>query len=103
MAQNWSYAVLSKMASKAGGPEKLVEQIHLDGKNTGRIEMLPVVGAAAVGASILTAVGIKLRDICKAKKQIKQEEVELAKEELIKGIREYAAELADEKEEEHNE
>lgn len=55
MAQNWDYAELSKDAKVAGGPEKYVEMLELASKEAGKMEMLPWLGVAAVGASLLAA------------------------------------------------
>lgn len=60
MAQNWDYAELSKAAKAAGGPEKYVEMLERASKEAGKMEMLPWVGVAAVGASLLTAATIKI-------------------------------------------
>lgn len=62
MAQNWDYAELSKAAKAAGGPEKYVEMLELVSKEAGKMEMLPWLGVAAVGASLLTAATIKVVD-----------------------------------------
>ena len=69
MAQNWDYAELSKAAKVAGGPEKYVEMLELTSKDAGKMEMLPWIGAAAVGASLVTVAAIKVVDYFKAKKQ----------------------------------
>lgn len=97
MAQNWDYAELSKAAKSAGGPEKYVEMLELASKDAGKMEMLPWVGVAAVGASLLTAATIKVVDYFKSKKKTTRNEIELAKEEIIKGIKEYDAAHAKEK------
>ena len=55
MGQKWDYAELSKAAKIAGGPEKYVEMLESASKDEGRMEMLPWIGVAAVGASLLTA------------------------------------------------
>lgn len=52
MAQNWDYAELSKAAKVAGGPEKYVEMLELASKEAGKMEMLPWLVVAAVGASL---------------------------------------------------
>ncbi len=96
MAQNWDYAELSKAAKAAGGPEKYVEMLELASKDAGKIEMLPWVGVAAVGASLLTAATIKVVDYFKSKKKMNQIEIEMAKEEIINGIKEYDATHQDE-------
>ena len=95
MAQNWDYAELSKAAKAAGGPEKYVEMLERASKEAGKMEMLPWVGVAAVGASLLTAGTIKIVDYFKSRKT-NNLEIEIAKEELIKGIKEYDAAHPDE-------
>ena len=94
MAQNWDYAELSKAAKAAGGPEKYVEMLELTSKDAGKMEMLPWIGAAAVGASLVTA--IKVVDYFKAKKKKNEMEIAKAKEEIINGIKEYDAMHPDE-------
>lgn len=89
MAQNWDYAELSKAAKAAGGPEKYVEMLELTSKDAGKMEMLPWIGAAAVGASLVTAAAIKVVDYFKAKKKKNEMEIAKAKEEIINGIKEY--------------
>lgn len=88
IAKNWDYAELSKAAKAAGGPEKYVEMLELASKEAGKMEMLPWVGAAAVGATLLTTATIKIVDHLKSRKN-NNIEIEMAKEELIKGIKEY--------------
>lgn len=95
MAQNWDYAELSKAAKAAGGPEKYVEMLERASKEAGKMEMLPWVGVAAVGASLLTAATIKIVDYFKSR-TTNNLEIEIAKEELIKGIKEYDAAHPDE-------
>ena len=102
MAQNWDYAELSKAAKAAGGPEKYVELIELASKEAGKMEMLPWIGAAAVGASLLTAATIKVVDYFKSKKKAAHNEIVLAKEEIINGIKEYDAAHANEEGGEEN-
>lgn len=102
MAQNWDYAELSKAAKAAGGPEKYVELLELASKNAGKMEMIPWIGATAVGVSLLTATTIKVVDYFKSKTITAQNEVELAKAEIIKGIREYNAAHANEEGGEEN-
>lgn len=96
MAQNWDYAELSKAAKAAGGPEKYVEMLELTSKDAGKMEMLPWIGATAVGASLVTAAAIKVVDYFKAKKKKNQMEIVKAKEEIINGIKEYDAMHPDE-------
>lgn len=92
MAQNWDYAELSKAAKAAGGPEKYVEMLEHTSRNAGKMEILPWIGVAALGASLLTAAAIKVVDYFKAKNQQNQEDIETAKQEIIAGIRAYDAE-----------
>ena len=81
MAQNWDYAELSKAAKAAGGPEKYVEMLELVSKEAGKMEMLPWLGVAAVGASLLTAATIKVVDYFKSRKKNNETEIEKAKAE----------------------
>ena len=92
MAQNWDYAELSKAAKAAGGPEKYVEMLERASRDAGKMEMLPWVGVAALGASLLTAAAIKVVDYFKSKKQQNQEDIEVVKQEIIAGIKAYDAE-----------
>lgn len=89
MAQNWDYAELSKAAKAAGGPEKYVDMLEQASKDAGKMEMLPWLGVAAVGASLLTAATIKVVDYFKSKKKKNEAEIEKAKEEIINGIKYY--------------
>ena len=92
MAQNWDYAELSKAAKAAGGPEKYVEMLECASRDAGKMEMLPWVGVAAVGASLLTVAAVKVVDYFKSKKRQNQEDIEAAKQEIISGIKAYDAE-----------
>ena len=92
MAQNWDYAELSKAAKVAGGPEKYVEMLERASRDAGKMEMLPWVGVAAVGASLLTVAAVKVVDYFKSKKRQNQEDIEAAKQEIIAGIKAYDAE-----------
>ena len=97
MVRNWDYAELSKAAKAAGGPEKYVELLELASKKAGKLEMLPWIGAAAAGASLFTTATIKVIDYFKSKKEAAHNEIVLAQEEIIKGIKEYDAAHANEK------
>ena len=92
MAQTWDYAELSKAAKAAGGPEKYVEMLERASRDAGKMEILPWVGVAAVGASLLTVATIKVIDYFKSKKKQSQEDIEAAKQEIIAGIKAYDAE-----------
>ena len=89
--EKWNYAELSKVAKAVGGPEKYVELIEKESRKDGRNEMLPWIGVAAVGASLLTAGTIKIINKFKARKDKKNEEIEEIKKELIEGIKEHDA------------
>ena len=95
MTQNWDYAELSKAAKAAGGPEKYVEMLERASRDAGKMEMLPWVGVAAVGASLLTVAAVKVVDFFKSKKRQKQEDIEAAKQEIVEGINAYDAEHKD--------
>ena len=92
MAQDWDYAELSKAAKVAGGPEKYVEMLERASRDAGKMEMLPWVGVAAVGASLLTVAAVKVVDFFKSKKRHNPEDIEAAKQEIIAGIKAYDAE-----------
>lgn len=92
MAQNWDYAELSKASKAAGGPEKYVEMLERASRDAGRMEMLPWVGVAAVGASLFTVATVKVVDYFKSKKRQNREDIEAAKQEIIVGIKTYDAE-----------
>lgn len=98
MAQNWDYAKLSKAAKAAEGPEKYVEMLELASKEAGKMEMLPWLGVAAMGASLLTATTIKVVDSFKSRKKNNEAEIEKAKAEIINGIKEYDATHPEEEE-----
>lgn len=89
MAQNWDYAELSKAAKMVGGPEKYVEMLESASKDAGKMEILPWIGVAAVGASLLTAATIKVADYFKSKRAQNQQAIDTAKQEIITGIKAY--------------
>ena len=90
---SWNYAELSAEAKKNGGPEKLVEKLI----NSGKAEMVPWIGVAAV-SGIAIGIGIqKLIDYFSAKKAESKEAIEEAKREIIQGIKAYDAEHSDQK------
>ena len=97
MVQKWDYAELSKAAKMAGGPEKYVEMLESASEDAGKMEMLPWIGVAAVGASLLTVATIKVVDYFKAKRAQDQQAIDTAKQEIISGIKAY-----DEEQEQNN-
>lgn len=91
MSTEWPYADLSKAAKAAGGPEKYVDMLVTAAKNSGKLEVLPWVGAAAVGASLLTFATMKVINYFRAQKEKSNQAMEIAKQEIINGIKEYDA------------
>ena len=89
MAENWNYAELSKAAKLAGGPEKYIDMLEEASKAVGRTEMLPWVGVTTVSTSLLTLASVKIVSYFKSKKGKNENEIINAKEEIIKGIKEY--------------
>lgn len=84
---SWNYAELSKLAKENGGPEKLVETLVESGKKS----IYPWVGVAFAGGVVLT-IGIqKVVQYFKYKHEISSQAVDLAKQELIQGIKDYDA------------
>lgn len=87
----WDYAELSKMAKASGGPEKFVDLLI----NSGKRKMFPWI-LRAFGVGIVTGIAMVVA-VCKAYKYISEKksesdtEMELAKQELIQGIKDYDA------------
>jgi hypothetical protein len=86
----WNYAELSKLAKANGGPEKLIELLVKSGEK----KVLPWVGVAFAGGVITTIVVQEIIEFF-SRKDISSAEVESAKKELIKGIKDYDATQAD--------
>lgn len=85
MSKDWDYAKLSALAKENGGPENLVNTLVESGKN----QMKPYV-AVAFAAGVLGAIAvIKVVAYLREKKKQSAQEVEAAKQELIRGIKEY--------------
>ncbi len=83
----WDYAELSKMAKANGGPEKLVDLLI----NSGKRKMFPWLGVAAAVGVATTVVVQKAYKYLSDKKAESNTEMELAKQELIQGIKDYDA------------
>ena len=89
----WDYAELSAAAKANGGPEKFVEALEKASKAAGRAEgqteMIPWFVVAVASATALTLAAVKVVSHLKKKKNISQLEADIAKTEIIRGIREY--------------
>ena len=85
----WDYARLSKMAASEGGPENLVAKLIASGVETGRREMIPWIGAAAVGGSVVSVATGTAIAYFKNRKIKKELEIEATKLQLINEIRTY--------------
>ena len=83
----WDYAELSKMAKANGGPEKLVDLLI----NSGKRKMFPWLGVAAAVGVATTVVVQKAYKYLSDNKTESNTEMELAKQELIQGIKDYDA------------
>lgn len=83
----WDYAELSKMAKANGGPEKLVDLLI----NSGKRKVFPWLGAAVVVGVATTVLVQKAYRYLSNKKAESNAEMELAKQELIQGIKDYDA------------
>ena len=81
-----NYAELSKAAKEAGGPEAYIDFLEKVNRQKGRSEMLPWIVVSALGASLVTA---KIVNVIKSRKQLKENEIEAVKSELIEKINEY--------------
>lgn len=86
----WDYANLSKLAKENGGPEELVNKLV----NSGKLQMLPWV-FVSFGCGVAAA---KLVQYFKKIKAKSAAELEDAKQEVIRGIKEYDATHVDESE-----
>lgn len=83
----WDYAELSKMAKANGGPEKLIDLFI----NSGKRKMFPWLGAAVAVGVATTVLVQKVYKYLYDKKADSNTEMELAKQELIQGIKNYDA------------
>ena len=95
---SWNYAELSKLAKRAGGPEKLIKLVKETSKKAGRREMVPFIYLGFfLGVGVTTAyqkvVGVIKDSRCQADEAEKAAEIE-----LIRGIREYDLEHPEQEE-----
>lgn len=83
----WSYAELSKLAKVNGGPKKLVDLLIKSGEK----KMQPWLGVAFAGG-IAATIGVQeIIEHFSQQKDISSPEVELAKKEIIQGIKDHDA------------
>lgn len=92
---NWNYAMLSRMAKAAGGPEKLVETIISSSVSRGKRLMIPWILLAAAGGSAGTYFTMRAVDRWRSRRIGEGEKTERAGAELVRGIREYDAAHSD--------
>ncbi len=85
MSKSWDYAELSKLAKENGGPENLVNILVESGKK----QMIPWLGVALATGVVVTVGVQKAVAYLKEKRKESEKEAELAKQELIRGIKEY--------------
>lgn len=85
MVKEWNYAQLTQDAKKYGGPEKYVEMLKKYGFQKGVLIMIPI----CIGGCILSyKKGEQIVQFCKDKLNIVTgKDVELAKVQLIEGMR----------------
>ena len=90
---SWDYAEMAKAAKKLGGPEKYADFLVSSGRN----QMIPLIIACSLvsaGVGVGGTIGVsKLIKYFKNKKEVKRREVAIAKEELIKQIKEYSEKM----------
>lgn len=87
--KKWNYAELSKAAKEAGGPEAYIDFLEKVNRQKGRGEMLPWIVVSALGASLVTVGTAKIINIIKSRKQLKENEIDAVKSELIEKINKY--------------
>jgi len=92
MGKDWDYAKLTKSVAEAGGVDAFLDTLIKKGKDMGHIEAVPfLLLAAGVGAISLKSFQI-IKDKVESKKQIKQEEIDAAKQEVKEAINSYLEE-----------
>ena len=84
----WDYADLSKAAKNAGGPEALTDLLVQSGRN----QMVPwMIGIGGLGIGVGVVI-TKAKQFIKTRKELSQQVVEAAEQEVIQGIKQYDAE-----------
>ena len=85
MAKDWPYAKLAEESKKYGGPEQYIETIEKYGFQKGIITMIPF----CAGCAWIYANRGKIIQFCNDRlKYVSKREVKVAKENLVKGIKE---------------
>lgn len=84
MSKEWDYSKLSKLAKENGGPEHLVDMLISSGKK-GMIPWIAIAFGFGIGVTLAAQ---KVYRYFKDKKK-SNKELEMAKQELIQGIKEY--------------
>lgn len=87
---SWDYSDMSKAAKAVGGPEKYAETLIA----SGRQQMIPFVALGIGVAGLMAAIhfGPKIHKVITnkiAKSMVTRDEVQEAKETIVKGIKEY--------------
>jgi hypothetical protein len=84
MAKKWAYAKLAQVAKEHGGPELYVKTIEKYGFQKGVAVMIPV----CIVCVVAYAKGPKIIEFCKDKlKLVSKNEVNIAEEMLVTGIK----------------
>ncbi len=91
MSQNWDYAVLSRDAKSAGGPEKYAENLYNDGVHEGILEGISIgIGVSAIGVccweKVIKPGAIKIYEFIISRKEKRQLKQKLDKENFIKSF-----------------
>lgn len=85
---SWDYSDMSKAAKAVGGPEKYAETLIA----SGRQQMIPVVILGMGFAGLMVHFGPKIYKVITnkiTKSMVTRDEVQEAKETIVKGIKEY--------------
>ncbi len=88
---SWDYADLSKQAKAAGGPEAFVDAIAKAHEDQGKRSMYPWMAGVGILCATAGAVVTKLIEHFREKWAVSKAKLEVTKEELIQGIKDYDA------------